>query len=587
MQTNVPQQPPIEDYGIIGDTHTCALISTDGSCDFLCYPYFDSPSVFCSLLDPSQGGFFRISPVVPSQGCYKTKQLYLFNTNVLLTRIFCDGLAEITDFFSMNFKDPEWRQFYRIVKSVRGTMDFKMECRPRFNYGRTQHEIKMEESSAHFVPQNDNYCLKLYSTAPLQSTDGDAVESRFTLREGESACFVLMSHNYSCRDFEFKLSCELAEEAKKNTLDYWHNWLKRIRYQGRWRETIIRSALTLKLLTFAPTGAVIAAPTFSLPEKIGGNRNFDYRYVWIRDSAFVIYSFIRLGFTEEADAFMCYLEKIIDKQDNGQLLPVYDIWGREIPDEQELTHWSGYMGSRPVRIGNACKDQFQLDIYVLLDSIYLSNKYATQISYERWSKVKKLCDYVVENWKLPDHGIWEPRTNPRHHTYSKICCWIALDRAIRLGDKRSLPYPVHYKQVRDQIYEEIQTRGYHHERKSYVSHYDGENLDAAVLLAPLTFFCAANDPRMLSTIDAIMKSPCEGGLFTDGLVFRYNQGEVKDGFDREEGTFCLTSFWLVEALARSAQHDKEKLHRARLIFEKAISFGNHLALLSEVCLVLI
>ncbi|KAL0205054.1 hypothetical protein P9112_000361 [Eukaryota sp. TZLM1-RC] len=578
----------IADYAVIGDCYTTALVSSSTcSIDFLCFPYHDSPSVFASLLDCEKGGSWSIYPKVDSNIAVRTKQMYHFNTNVLITRIFHQGLADITDWMSMDFDREEFRQIYRRVRVIRGEMTFQMKCAPRFDYAREPHTAELEGSRVRFRTQNHG-CLVLNCDQNLigkltVNQTGD-MTCTFTLKEGEETTFLLMTHNTFCSDETLSVIPSHVESNLTKTLNYWHSWIGKCSYSGRWREQLIRSALLLKLLTFKPTGAIIAASTFSLPESIGGDRQFDYRFVWLRDAAFVLYALIRLGFTEETDSFMEFLSKLIDNaEEEGKLYPMYTIHGGAVPDEQELPHLSGYMNSRPVRIGNAAKEQFQLDIYgELLDTIYLGNKYATQISFETWCKITKLCDFVVDHWQDVDSGIWEPRTTQRHHTYSKICSWIALDRAVRLAEKRSLPCDERYKKARDEIYLTIQKNGWNERRGAYTAHFEAESLDASILLAPLTFFISPHDPRMLSTLEQIMKAPAEGGLFLDGLVFRYNHEELYDGFSSQEGTFCLATFWLVEAYTRScSQGDKKKLGKARLMFEKGLSLSNHLGIFAE------
>ncbi len=367
-------------------------------------------------------------------------------------------------------------------------------------------------------------------------------------------------------------------------MTYWRKWVSRGTYQGRWREMITRSALALKLLTYEPTGAIVAAPTCSLPESVGGARNWDYRYTWIRDAAFTIYSLMRLGYTEEAMQFAGFLEnRCKELKKGGSLQTVYGIDGRRDLKEETLDHLDGYMGSRPVRIGNAAYKQLQLDIYgELMDSMYLYNKYGTPISYELWSYMRRLTNWVCDNWRKKDDAIWEVRGGRRDFVYSKVMCWVAVDRAVRLATKRSLPADWRrWIRVRDQIYQSVMTRGWNKQRQAFIQSYDRDALDASLLLMPLVFFISPNDPRMIETIDAINKSPKNGGLVSDGLVYRYDVDKTPDGLKGTEGTFNICTFWLVEALTRASRDSPSRLQDARLLFEQMLGYANHLGLYSE------
>ncbi len=350
-----------------------------------------------------------------------------------------------------------------------------------------------------------------------------------------------------------------------------------------------RDAAPLPRLRRCASGAIIAAPTTSLPEGIGGNRNYDYRYTWLRDAAFTVYAFLRLGFKAEAQAFMLWLSRRSHCDARGQsdtaspLGLLYTIDGKVDVKEELLDHLEGYRGSKPVRIGNAAHDQLQLDIYgELLDAVYLYNKHAAPLSYDSWNHLRDLIEWVVVNWRRADEGIWEPRGHQRQNTYSKLMCWVALDRALRLGDKRSFPMPrERWYQTRNEIYEDIMEHGWSVERQAFVQSYGSDALDASMLIMPLVFFMAGSDPRMLSTIAAIRKSPAAGGLALDGLVYRYLPAASPDGMTGAEGTFNMCSFWLVEALTRAGRSHPELLDQARLLFEKMLSYSNHLGLFSE------
>ena len=348
-----------------------------------------------------------------------------------------------------------------------------------------------------------------------------------------------------------------AAEPFERTVKFWQDWLSHCTYRGRWRERVERSALVLKLLTFEPTGAIIAAPTTSLPEVIGGSRNWDYRFSWIRDAAFTVYAFVRLGFTEEAIGFVSWLQNYAAKKPHtGRPLPtLFTIYGERTPAEESLSHWEGYKGSAPVRIGNAAADQYQSDIYgELMDSLYLYNKYVGPISYDFWVRIRRRLDWVCDNWKAPDEGIWEVRSGKQNFVYSKLMNWVALDRGIRLANQRSFPCNLQrWVQERDAIYEEVMTEGWNRTRQAFTQYYGSDDLDASLLIMPLVFFMAPTDPRMINTLKAILEHPRNGGLVSDGLVYRYPPHPRIDGLPGEEGSFNMCSFWLVEALTRAGR----------------------------------
>lgn len=560
----------IEEYGIIGDLHTAALVGTDGSIDFMAFPHFDSPTIFAALLDERKGGLFKIAPTIEK---VNLKQLYLPDTNVLLNRFLSkQGVAEISNYMPVAEAGHAHRLIRR-VKTVRGVVNYRMVCDPRFDYGRATHRIERTEDGALFVSEGEQkLTLRLHSSVPLEIHEGAAVAS-FTLVKGETASFVLeevlagVESPVSNPDY---ISCSF-----KDTVNYWRNWLSRSLYEGRWRETVDRSALLLKLLTSQTHGAIVAAPTFGLPEKLGGERNWDYRYTWIRDASFTLYALIRLGFTDEAAAFMRWIEARCGEQDpDGSLQIVYGIDGRHDLTEQILDHFEGYKGSSPVRVGNGAYEQLQLDIYgELMDSVYLYNKYGEPISFDLWKNLTRLIDWVCKNWRRKDEGIWEVRGPRQEFLYSRLMCWVAVDRGIRLAQKRSFPAPLDkWHKVRDDIYFEIMNRFWDPERKAFIQHSGSRSMDAANLLMPLVKFVSPTDPRWLSTLKAI-----EEDLVEDSLVFRYRVGEAaSNGLTEEEGTFCMCSFWYVECLSRAGDLDK-----ARFIFEKMLGYANHLGLYSE------
>lgn len=558
---------PIENYGIIGDLHTVALVGLNGSIDFMCYPEFDSPSIFAALLDKNKGGSFRIDPQLPD---VKYKQIYLPDTNVLITRFLSEkGVGEVTDFMPVQGICTA-NALVRRVTSVRGTITYKILCAPRFNYARSEHRIVHQVHSVLFIGSGEsNLGLKLQSNVALKVEENDIV-AEFTLKAGESADFILgrVSDPIKIEHFTNSVSSMLHD-----TIEYWRRWIGNSQYKGRWQEAVNRSALLLKLMTSNKYGSIIAAATFSLPEQLGGSKNWDYRYTWIRDAAFSLYALIRLGFTKEAGNFIHWMETYcLDIQKPGELGLMYSINGTKKLDEIELTHLEGYKKSAPVRIGNAAYDQLQLDIYgELIDSIYLYNKYGEAISNDLWQKLAGQTNWLCDNWDQPDEGIWEVREGRQKFLYSRLMSWVAFDRMVRLAEKRSFPMPKRWQEIRDYIYESIFRDFWSEERQSFVQYQGSKRIDASTLLMPLTRFIAPRDPRWLSTLAAI-----EHDLVYDSLVYRYrSEGESEEELFTE-GTFSLCSFWYIECLSRAGH-----LEKARYYLEKMLAYANHLGLYAE------
>jgi len=559
---------PIEDHGIIGNLCTAALVGTDGTIDWLCLPAFDSPSVFCSILDDEKGGHFALRPVEYT----RSQQLYLPDTNVLLTRYFSpEGLAETLDFMPIVARPDERHRLVRNVRVIRGKMMFRVECLPAFDYARRDHSVSVGKSGAVF--ECGDQSLGLATDVRLKEGAKGAAGASFTLGEDERATFVLAHLKEGEGPGEI-LSDVGFEELLHGTLAYWRRWLSNSIYLGRWREMVHRSALVLKLMVYDPTGALIASPTMGLPERIGGTRNWDYRYTWLRDAALALYALIYVGFEDEARKFMGWLRDRCQEDADGLLQPLYGIDGRKDITEMKLTHLSGYMNSYPVRLGNDAYQQRQLDLYgAVLDAAYLYNKHGAPLDYDLWQNLRKILDWLAENWREPDEGIWEVRGGRRQFVSSKLLSWVALERAGRIARQRGLPTgDGRWNTERDAIYEEIMQKGWNPERQSFVQYYGSDALDASLLMMPLVKFVGPTDPRWISTLDRIQHE-----LTYDTLVERYRtERAAPDGLEGGEGSFSLCSFWLVECLTQAGRLDE-----ARLALEKMFSYANHLELYAE------
>ena len=571
--------PNISDHGLIGDLQTAALVSSDGTVDWFCCPRFDSPSVFASLLDADKGGYFRISP---DRDDYVSRQLYFPDTAVLITRFMTpDGVGEITDFMPIAGPRPTDRhRLVRLMRTVRGTMRFVIEIKPRFDYGRMSHKLELNDNGARF--HADGLEITMHSVGPRGSTPeemgvtvervGEDVRAVRTLREGEVAGVVLESMGGKPR----RLPTGELDRLTRDTTQYWRDWLSRSTYTGRWREMVTRSAITLKLMTYAPSGALVAAPTAGLPEQTGGERNWDYRYTWIRDASFSVYALLGLGYAEEAAAFGIWVRNRIleHRSEHGRPLKImYRVDGTSDLVEETLDHFEGWRGSLPVRIGNGAADQLQLDIYgEAMDAFYHADSQGLQAGHIGWSAITDVIEWVCEHWDQPDEGIWETRGGQMDFTYGRFQCWVALDRAIRLAQERGRPADLtRWRDERNRIYQQIYERGWNPKRGAFVQHYGTDVLDSSLLLMPLMGFVAPQDPQWLDTLDAMDKE-----LVSDSLVYRYNPSASPDGLRGSEGTFSMCTFWYVDALARSG-----RLEQARLVFEKMFSYANHVGLFAE------
>jgi GH15 family glucan-1,4-alpha-glucosidase len=556
---------PIEDYGIIGNLHTTALISRRGSLDYCCFPRFDSPTIFAKLLDADRGGCWSITPA-ETAGETRYKQLYLPNTNILLTRMLGEsGIAELTDFMEVVEQDGNpVMVLHRRLRAVTGHQTYVIHFSPRAAYGKRNFTFRSLGKGYQIEdPKQEIDPLVLQSPLPLEPAGGIGLTATFSLEAGEEVCFTLRSAEAESRFPD-------TETAFRATHHFWREWAGHCTYDGPWKNTVLRSALTLKLLTSIQFGAPVAAATFSLPETIGGTRNWDYRYTWIRDAAFTMYAFLRLGYREEAENFMTWIENICDQ--HIQLL--YTVDGKTDLAERTLEHLEGYRESQPVRIGNGAHDQLQLDIFgELIDTIYLYHRAGGSITYNFWQRISRMVEYVIENWRRPDHGIWEVRNEQRRFLHSALCCWVAVDRAMIIAHDRSFPANLQrWRRERDAMYEEIYEHFWNEEKEAFTQFPGSSTVDASALLLPLMRFISAKEPRWEKTLAAI-----ERELSADVLIFRYRQnGKEVDGIEGEESTFTICSFWYVECLARMG-----RLEEAQLAFEKLLSYGNHLGLFSE------
>ncbi len=560
------RQSAIDAHGIIGDMRSAALVNDRGSVDFFCWPEFDSPSIFCSLLDTADAGIFQLAPDLPDA---RREQIYLPDTNVLQTRWLSDhAVVEVTDLLPIGDSEDDLPVLMRRVRVVSGRATFHMRCAVRHDYARASTRAQMADQDVVFEA-TDQPALRL-SSDQVMRIDADAAVAQFSLEQDQSAQFMLGGVD----DPRFDQGA--ADMCMERTLKFWRDWSGQSNYRGRWREMVNRSALALKLLTSRKHGAILAAATFGLPETPGGERNWDYRYTWIRDASFTVYAFMRLGFVEEANAYMGWLRgRVSDCRGKSMKLNIlYAVDGRQELPESELSHLAGHGGATPVRIGNQAYDQVQLDIFgELMDAVYLVNKYGDAISHEGWRHAVEVVDQVCENWQHKDVGIWEMRGEQHHFLHSRLMCWVALDRAIRLASKRSLPAPfARWDETRQAIYADIWNNFWNEERGHFVQHIGGTALDGSMLLMPLVRFVSAKDPRWLSTLQAIEKT-----LVRDGMVYRYrNEDAGIDGLEGTEGAFAACSFWYVECLARAGQVEK-----AHLEFEQLLRYANPLGLYAE------
>ncbi|MFH8572620.1 glycoside hydrolase family 15 protein [Streptomyces sp. NPDC017993] len=564
--------PPIAEHGLVGDLQTAALVSSQGVVDWFAAPRFDSPSVFAALLDHDRGGYMRLAPEHPDAIC---KQLYYPDTAILVTRFMSpDGVGEVVDFMppDQTRTATDRHTLIRVVRAVRGSVDFTLECRPRFDYGRAEHHLELGDNSGLF--RSPGMDAHLQASFPL-ARDGQDVRGRVTLSAGESggAVFTVCEPG---GEAPAPLSVDGLTAQVEETGQFWQHWLRKSRYRGRWPELVHRSAITLKLLTYAPTGALIAAATMGLPEQVGGERNWDYRFTWVRDGALSVRAMLDLGFVEEATAFLHWLVARLHEREGKEAEPLqtmYRIDGNPDLPEETLEHFEGYRGSFPVRIGNGAADQLQLDIYG--EAIYAlsqGREIMPQATYPAWKALARMLDWFADSWDRPDEGIWETRGGRQDFTYSRVMSWVAFDHAMALAEQFRRPADLEkWRNARDTIFEQVMERGWSESEGAFVQHYGGDVLDASLLLMPSVGFIAPKDPVWLSTLDAMDRK-----LVFDSLVYRYDPAASPDGLRGSEGTFSLCTFLYVDALARAG-----RLSQARYTFEKMQTYANHVGLFAE------
>ncbi|WP_392970757.1 glycoside hydrolase family 15 protein [Streptomyces sp. LN245] len=573
--------PLIENHGLIGDLQTAALVTTEGTVDWFCSPRFDSPSVFGALLDQEKGGHCTVRPVHPT---HATKQLYLPGTAILVTRFMTEaGAGEVVDFMPVTGTAVTSRhRLVRLIRCVRGSMTFEAEIAPRFDYGRAKHEAHITEHGAVFAAEDGTELTMHPIREPederlldvLMDQDG-ALRLSVTLRAGQQRGLVL---EMGAEGPPTEIRLDAYQRLFDQAVAFWRSWLAQSRYTGRWRETVERSAITLKLMTFAPSGALVAAPTTALPEQLGGERNWDYRFTWIRDASFSVYALLGLGFTEEARAFIAWLSDRVKERageggTTGPLNVMYKVDGSSDLEEQILGHWEGYAGSAPVRIGNGAATQLQLDIYgEALDSMYFAHQRGFQIGHAGWTSMRENLDWLADHWDQPEEGIWETRGGRQDFTYGRVMSWVAFDRALRLAEAKGWPSAYgRWQTERDAAYEQVMAKGWSEEQQAFVQHYGSDVLDSSLLRMSTVGFVSPEDPIWASSLDAI-----ERKLVSDSLVYRYDPEASPDGLRGSEGTFSLCTFMYVDALVRAGRTDQ-----ARLVYEKMMGYANHLGLYSE------
>jgi len=552
----------IEDYAVIGDTHTAALVGRDGSIDWLCLPRFDSGACFARLLGGDRNGFWRLAPVGAVRS---SSRRYRGDTMVLETELTTDsGVVRIVDCMPVRERFPE---VVRVVEGVSGSVPMELELVIRFDYGSIVPWVSHADGLLSAVAGPD--AVALWTPVELEGRDM-ATRASFTVHEGASIPFVLSwypSHQRPPRPIDGRYAIAEAER-------WWSEWSSRCTYKGRWRDAVVRSLLTLKVLTYAPTGGIVAAVTTSLPEQLGGARNWDYRYCWVRDATLTLRSLLAAGYREEAESWRDWLLRSV-AGDPADLQIMYGPAGERRLDEMEVPWLAGYESSRPVRIGNAAAGQFQLDVYgELMDSLHAAREVGITPEGPAWSLQEVVLEWLEDRWRDPDDGIWEVRGPRRHFTHSKIMAWVAFDRAVRAIEQFGLPGPLErWRRVRDEIHAEVCEKGWNPEVGAFTQYYGATELDASVLMMIGVGFLPPSDERVVRTVEAVAAH-----LTRDGFVLRYDTetGQGVDGLEGSEGAFLACSFWMVDALGAIGRRDE-----AEALFERLVGLANDVGLLAE------
>jgi GH15 family glucan-1,4-alpha-glucosidase len=550
----------IEDYGLIGDTRTAALVGRNGSIDWLCLPHFNSGACFAALLGEPRHGRWQIEPASPNGA---VRRRYRPGTLILETEFENDeGCVRLLDFMTPRQGEPD---LIRIVEGVRGNVRMQLELIIRFDYGSIVPWVRKMEGHLRAIAGPD--ALSLWTTVPTYGKDL-TTRADFFVREGDRTSFLLMwhpSHTASPEPFDTSVALDQTER-------WWREWSARCTYEGPWREQVQRSLITLKALTYEPTGGIVAAPTTSLPERIGGVRNWDYRYCWLRDATYTLYALMIGGYTEEAAAWRNWLLRAV-AGDPSTLHIMYGLNGERRLPELELPWLPGYENSRPVRIGNAAVNQLQLDVYgEVMDALHLARRAGLPPDVDAWALQRALITHLERAWRQPDEGIWEVRGPRRHFTHSKVMAWVAFDRAVKAVERYGADGPVdRWRQLRAEVHAEVCSNGFDPRRNTFTQYYGSDDLDASLLMIPLVGFLPATDPRVVGTVDAI-----ERDLMCDGFVQRYQSKEQIDGLPPGEGAFVACTFWLADNYVLQGRRTD-----ARQLFDRLLGFCNDLGLLAE------